>query len=477
MKIVILSPPFYSHFGPLLALADALKRVGARPSIACTPEFEPEIRAAGMGFLDLRINRNANTGRATATAQGRTERRRLQEFLQSTHRGPIETLRTQNRHRLADMLANPEELLEGVATITAQQRPDLWVVDQLSYGATLALIAHGQRFVTFCPPHPLSIPSVDALYSVPRRFPSPFHVSQDELATLEREARELDRQFTHRFNQLLAPFGRSVERAFSTASPELIIHNYPQLAAAERVSLRRSETAGRRDGRRVYCGYCFQPGDETAVDAWLSAGQTGRAQESDESGSAIEAGAAAAAEPQAVRSSAPQRVVIALGTFLSARLDVLRAAGTAIRALYPQAVIAIGAGDYAEQLRREIGAPGASGAPAIVEPFIDQRELLRDADLFVHHGGVNSLTEALYYQVPMVVMPFSSDQFNVAADVEDAHLGAVLDPNEVGVETMQRAVSLARSHTARAALSRVSRQVRARGPSFAAREILTLHPH
>ena len=199
MNVIILSPPFYSHFRPLLALAAALKRGGADPCIACTTAFEPEIRAAGMRFRELRINRNANTGRAAATVQEHAERQRLEEFLQATRNGPIETLRTQNRHRPADMLANPEELLQRVATLAAQERPDLWVVDQLSYGATLALIAHGLRFVTFCPPHPLSIPPADRLYSVPRRFPSPFTVSKDALATLESEAGELDRQFTQRF--------------------------------------------------------------------------------------------------------------------------------------------------------------------------------------------------------------------------------------------------------------------------------------
>lgn len=432
MNVIILSPPFYSHFRPLLALAAALKRGGADPCIACTTAFEPEIRAAGMRFRELRINRNANTGRAAATVQEHAERQRLEEFLQATRNGPIETLRTQNRHRPADMLANPEELLQRVATLAAQERPDLWVVDQLSYGATLALIAHGLRFVTFCPPHPLSIPPADRLYSVPRSFPSPFTVSNDALATLESEAGELDRQFTQRFNQLLAPFGRRVERAFGAASPELVIHNYPDIVPAR----------WHHGGRRVFCGSCFEPGEAAAPQP----------------------------QPRAEHSPTLKRVVIALGTFLSARVDVLQAAGTAIRALCPEAVIAIGAGDHAEQLRREVG------EPATIEPFIDQHRLLRDADLFIHHGGVNSLTEALYYGVPMVVMPFSSDQFNVAADVEDACFGAVLDPNTISGQAMQRAVSRARSEATRAALSRLSRQVRSRGPVYAARAILTLPP-
>lgn len=437
-RIVILSPPFYSHFRPLMALAAALRHSGTETCVACTRAFEPEIAAAGMRFCEIQINRNANTGRATATAQDNAERQRLEEFLDSTRKGPVETLRTQNRHRLADMLANPEELLERIAALETELGPDLWIVDQLSYGATLALIAHGLRFVTFCPPHPLSIPPAGALYSVPRRIPAPFSYSKSDLATLGREARELDRQFTRRFNQLLSPYQRAVESAFRAASPELIIHNYPELVTGSGPQTpAETATTARHGCRRVYCGYCFQPeeGEEegAAADAWQ-----------------------------------PMRVVIALGTFLSARIDVLRAAGTAIRTLYPAATIAIGAGDHAQRLRQLID------GPAIIEPFIDQRRLLRGADLFIHHGGVNSFTEALYYEVPMIVMPFSSDQFNVAADVEEGRLGAVLDPNALSVAAMRHAVTVARAADTRAALSRLSRQVRSRGPAFAAHEILNL---
>jgi zeaxanthin glucosyltransferase len=47
----------------------------------------------------------------------------------------------------------------------------------------------------------------------------------------------------------------------------------------------------------------------------------------------------------------------------------------------------------------------------------------------VTHGGNNSVTEALTAGVPMVVLPFSTDQFAGAAAIEAAGLGAALDPN------------------------------------------------
>ena len=72
-RIIILSPPFYSHFTPLLALAQALQRAGAEVVVACTHDFAPAIHEQGLEFVEVQINRNANTGQATATHQSESE--------------------------------------------------------------------------------------------------------------------------------------------------------------------------------------------------------------------------------------------------------------------------------------------------------------------------------------------------------------------------------------------------------------------
>ncbi len=41
---------------------------------------------------------------------------------------------------------------------------------------------------------------------------------------------------------------------------------------------------------------------------------------------------------------------------------------------------------------------------------VPQLQVLRMSDVFVTHGGMNSVSEAFVYQVPQVVIPFSSDQ-------------------------------------------------------------------
>jgi hypothetical protein len=419
--IIILSPPFYSHFTPLLALAQALQHAGADIAVGCSREFAPAIREQGLEWVEVQINRNANTGQATATHQSASEQQRLHEFLAASRQGPVATLRTQTRHRFADMLANPEQLRERIAQLHAERQPQLWIVDQLSYGATLALVAQQRRFVTFCPPHPLSIPSVDGIFGVPPRWPQAFTVPAAEVAVLRAEALALQQRFTARCNQLLADDGVSVANAFALTSPELIVHNYPQFAAVDTVP------------QRVFCGYSFADAEVPRTASPLGT---------------------------------PECIVIALGTFLSARSDVLIDLGQQLRRLYPQARLVIGAGEQAATVQTTIT------APTVIQPFIEQRRWLRQADLFIHHGGVSSFTEALYYGVPMVVLPFSSDQFNVAVDVERHGLGAVLDPNHLTAPALQEAVIQARSAPTRQNLAHYTQQLRARGPGYAAQAIL-----
>lgn len=55
--------------------------------------------------------------------------------------------------------------------------------------------------------------------------------------------------------------------------------------------------------------------------------------------------------------------------------------------------------------------------------FVPQLEVLQHTDLFITHGGMNSVNEAMYYGVPMLVMPFINDQPLNAAQVEKLKLG------------------------------------------------------
>jgi UDP:flavonoid glycosyltransferase YjiC (YdhE family) len=92
-------------------------------------------------------------------------------------------------------------------------------------------------------------------------------------------------------------------------------------------------------------------------------------------------------------------------------------------------------------------------------------------DVIIHHGGCNTFTEALFYGKPMIILPFSSDQFSIAYDAEKNHLGMTLDPNHLEQEQIVNALVQVLSQQ-RKSLEKWSRFSKERGPDFAAKKIL-----
>ncbi|OKP79505.1 hypothetical protein A3844_28680 [Paenibacillus helianthi] len=60
-------------------------------------------------------------------------------------------------------------------------------------------------------------------------------------------------------------------------------------------------------------------------------------------------------------------------------------------------------------------------------PWVSQQELLRLTTLFITHGGFNSINEALFHDVPVIVIPRAVDQFLVAERVEQLGVGMKLE--------------------------------------------------
>ena len=63
----------------------------------------------------------------------------------------------------------------------------------------------------------------------------------------------------------------------------------------------------------------------------------------------------------------------------------------------------------------------------VIRNRVPQIAVLKQASLFITHGGMNSVSEAMVHGVPMVVIPFVSDQPVNARQVEKLGLGKVLD--------------------------------------------------
>jgi hypothetical protein len=202
-RVVVVSPPFLSHAQPLSVLAGALRGRGAEVHFACAPAFEHLARQAGAGFVPLSVTRNANTGVAEATRQDAREAERLREFLDATREGAVAALLAQARHRRADMLADPEGVLEALRATDRRLRPDWYVVDQLSYPVTLALHCLGLPYATFCPGHPSYVLSwPDAWSGVPYAWPDAVRPDPAGLEELSGAAQANDEAFTALFAAL-----------------------------------------------------------------------------------------------------------------------------------------------------------------------------------------------------------------------------------------------------------------------------------
>jgi MGT family glycosyltransferase len=76
----------------------------------------------------------------------------------------------------------------------------------------------------------------------------------------------------------------------------------------------------------------------------------------------------------------------------------------------------------------------------IVRNYVPQLDVLQHTDLFITHGGMNSTCEALYYEVPLIVIPQTSDQPLIANRLVELHTGYRIDPDEVSVKKLKKAV-------------------------------------
>ncbi len=416
-RVAVISPPFRSHAQPLSVLARSLSGTGVDVVFASTPEFAD--LASGLDFVPLRTTRNANTGVAQTTVQDAESAGRLDEFLDSTRRGAVPALLTQTTHRRADMLAAPEEVLSAVAALHERLRPDWYLVDQLNYAVTLALHVLGLPFASFCPGHPTYLVTRDdQFFGLPQLWPST--VAPTDLAELREATRLTDLRFTELFADFVrrhAPERPVPRRAFALTSPHAAVLNYPRFPWLPPLP---------DEPDLVFLGHCTEP--DRLDDDWLA------------------------------RIRGRRVVLVALGTFLSARDDVLRTAVTGALGI-PDVTVVVAGGARVEAL-----ADLAADPRVLLEPVVPQRALLPHVAAIVHHGGNNTFTEAVEAGVPALVLPFSSDQFCVAHDAERSGAGVCLDPNALTADGVESALRGLLDHGRTPRLLGLRDEVRAAGP-------------
>jgi zeaxanthin glucosyltransferase len=430
VRALLVSPDYASHYLPLSAVGLALRRRGHEVSVATGPALAGRVRRDGLDHRTLVLGAGSNSGLDAAAAQPDAERRRLTAFLDATREGMVAALRHQAEERLRDLLWQPEAVTEGLAAVLDEVRPQLVVSDQLAFGATLALRALEQPYVSFHPGHPSAIPGPGELFGFPSHRPRELPASAGELLELWRLCADVSERFTREFNAVLRslnPRATGAVSALSATSPLLTLLSYPaELGGSRRPLL---PPTARFVGA--------SPRGDVALDQGLAA--------------RLER-----------RRHGRLRIYVSLGTFLSARADVLRRIAAAFRDAPVQLVLASGATP-----REELGDVPLDW---IVEPSLPQAAVLPHCDLVLSHGGNNTVTEALWAGVPLLVCPFSTDQFAGAEDVRRAGLGDVFDPNRASArEIAGRALTLLAGDAPRRA-AELGRGLRAHaGPPLAAR--------
>jgi len=91
---------------------------------------------------------------------------------------------------------------------------------------------------------------------------------------------------------------------------------------------------------------------------------------------------------------------------------------------------------------------------------VPQLDVLKMADVFVTHGGMNSVSEALVYSTPMVVIPFVSDQPVNARCIEKLGVGKKLEYSTANKNTIKNTVlSVASDSDIKTNLAKVQRLI------------------
>ena len=430
MTLLVVSPDYASHLLPLLALAAPWARAGNRVVVATGPGVSERVTEAGFEWVPLVLGRGSNPGVARTQDQPRGEDENLAAFFEASRHGMVATLRLQAELRRNDLLWQPGETARRTVEVVEAVAPDAVVVDHLAFGATLGLRAAAAPYVDVVLGHPSALPLAGERYGVPPAWPACFRPSLAEFAGLERLADEVARLFTADYNRALrevSPTAAGVDDAFG-AHGDLVLYSYPE-------ALHDPGRAPRLPVDHAFLGSLVRdeaPDVETA--AWLG------------------------------REPGRPLIVVSFGTFLSARADVLAKVAAALRGLDVRVALATGSADQATL--------GPLPLDWLVRPFLPQVALVREAELAVTHAGNNGVTEALNAGVPLLVLPFSTDQFAVAADLERTGLGLAADPNAVAAEAIREAVVALLGDPYRSAAAALGSELRADpGPARAMRAI------
>lgn len=420
MKLLVVSPDYASHALPMIEVAKAWAATHGEAVVATGQATRPLVEAAGLTWVELRLGKGSNGGVIEADKQPVGEDDHLRAFFDATRAGPVATLRYQADARRHDLLHEPDRVLDRLTDIMLEVQPDRVVVDHVAFGARVAIHALGVQPATMVLGHPSALSAPGEVYGLPPTWPT----------SLQPHSADLD--------DLAARCHASIRELATTANDVLTRR------APDRLPLGDLTSGGGQPTIYVYPEALHNPG-RPLPDHHVFIGSLARTEQL--GGVALPTGAG-------------PRVTVALGSFLSARSDVLAIAARAAHLGGWRLALAHGSSSLAD-----IG-PLPSGA--MVSRHLPQVALLEHTDVFIHHGGNGSVTEAATAGVPTIVLPFSTDQFAGAAAIERTSLGVALAPNTLTPEQLVDAVTEVLTNGATERAKELARSIASAGGAAAA---------
>ncbi len=424
MKLLLVSPDYASHAGPLIEIGRAWRRDHGEVVVATGPAVREMVTDAGLAWVELRLGKGSNPGVIEERMQPQGEDAHLRAFFDATREGSVATLRYQADARRHDLMHDPDGVFDRLREIVDLVQPERVAVDHVAFGARLALHAMGRDCASVVLGHPSALPSVGEVFGVPDEWPQGMRPSEEDLTDLRVLCDAAVQELTDAADDFIrrrAP-DRPLVDDLTRAGGNPTVYAYPEVLHSPSRPL---------PEHAVFVGSLAR---EQSLESF----------------------------PLPVGDGL--RVTVALGSFLSARGDVLQMAVRAADAAGWRLTIAHGSTPLEELGDMPIG--------AVVARHLPQVAVLQHTDVFINHGGNGSVTEAVAAGVPMVVLPFSTDQFAGAAAIERAGVGSVLDPNSVTAEALRSAVE---SLVTSGATERMQRAARASaadgGPRRAAQAI------
>lgn len=394
MTLLIISPDYASHLLPLATLGTEWRDRGDRVVVATGPATAAIVESFGFERVNLQLARGSNPGVIRAEEQPEGEDDSLRGFFDATREGMVETLAYQAAERLTDLMWMPVDTARQVQRVVAEVQPDQIIVDHLAFSARLALTAARIHFADVVLGHPSALPVAGEVYGYPPAWPGAFEPDPASLTALRELCDRVSDSFTREWNTALAeldPQAPPSDSAFAEHG-DLLLYNYP---------------AELHDPARALPPHAFL-------------------------GSAVRDEPIDAEVEEWLESSDSPFVYVSFGSFLSVRSDVVARVVDALKSLGLRAAVAVGSAD-----RSDLGSlPG----DWLVREFLPQVRLLRAASAAVTHGGNNSVTEAMTAGVPLLVLPFSTDQFAGAEAIERAGFGIALAPNTATVPQLGTAL-------------------------------------